>query len=292
MKWSRRLALIVAPAAVTVAGLLPGAAAQASSCDSVVITVQPTTTQVSIAMAPAVTVAVEQPGGKVDHSYNGPVSLSYAVNKAGAPVPAGAVVYAVKGVATFSQLTFGAVGFGFELKASISGAASAASAPFDIVGQLVQCSAGKSCQSKTVSSDGTSGSVTAAAAPSSDQLTATGGGFPSLSCTSHGGVVSFSVQDRAKVITVSLNKSQAQQAKEAKGKGASQYGICFGSPVPFVTASGKTAAFNSANSEYEGLLPACSGNGTSPCVKKQTRDCAGNVTTVIAAPAGDPHITY
>jgi hypothetical protein len=258
-----------------------------------VITVQPTTTQVSTAVAPAVTVAVEQPGGKVDRSYNGPVSLSYAVNKTGAPAPAGAVVYAVKGVATFSQLKFSAVGFGFELKASISGAASAASAPFDVVGQLVRCSAGKSCQSKTVSSDGTSGSVTAAAAGSSDELTATGGGFPSLSCTSYGGVVSFSVQDRAKVITVSLNKSQAEAAKSAKGaKGGSQYGICFGSPAPFVAASGSAAAFNQANGEYEGLLPACSAKGTSPCVKKQTKDCSGNVTTVIAAPAGDPHVTY
>jgi hypothetical protein len=102
-------------------------------------------------------------------------------------------------------------------------------------------------------------------------------------------VVSFSVQDRSKVITVSLNKSQAKAAKSA---GGGQYGICFGSPAPFTTASGAAATFNASNGEYEGLLPACSAGGPSPCVEKQTKDCSGNVTTLVAAPSGDPHITY
>ena len=95
------------------------------------------------------------------------------------------------GVATFPALTFSAVGFGFELQASAGGATSSPSEPFDIVDQLLHCQPGQACQSETVSSQGTSGSAVASQAPTSDVLTATGGGFPDLSCTSIGGIVSF-----------------------------------------------------------------------------------------------------
>ena len=288
MKWSQRLALIAAPLALTVAGLLPGTA-QASQCDTVVFTVQPTTTQAGTVMTPAVTVQVEQPGGAVDRDYNGPVTVSYAANQAGAPAPAGATVKAVKGTATFRDLKFSAVGFGFTLQASIPGAASAASVPFDIVSQLVHCAAGKSCQSGTVSSSGTSASVTAAATASGGVLTATGGGFPLLSCTSYGGVVSVSAADRAKVITVTLDKALVSQAK---AQGVSKFGICWGAPAPFATVSGQSAAFNPANGEYEGLLPDCKANGPSPCVAHRSNPCYGPEVITVDAPLGDPHITF
>ena len=73
--------------------------ATTSEADSVAISVQPTTTQAGRVMTPAVTVRVEKPGGAVDQGYNGPVTLGYAVNRLGAPAPAGAVVSAVHGVA-------------------------------------------------------------------------------------------------------------------------------------------------------------------------------------------------
>jgi hypothetical protein len=293
MKFSGRLALLAVP--LTVAGLvLPGTAAWATSCsETVAITAQPSTTQVKTAMTPPVVVQVDQSNGKVDQSYNGPVTLTYAVNPDSAPEPSGAVVTAVKGVATFSALKFSAVGFGFELKASVSGATSPVSAPFNVVSQLVQCSAGKTCQSGTVSSDGTAASVVAAAAGTSDVLTATGGGFPSLSCTTYGGVVTFSVTNRSKVITATLDKAQAQSASQGdRGKSSSQYTICWGSPTPFTTASGKTATFNQADNEYEGALPDCKTNGPSPCIKKQTTDCDGPAVTTIDAPPGDPRASY
>jgi hypothetical protein len=293
MKFSGRLALLAVP--LTVAGLvLPGTAAWATSCsETVAITVQPTTTQVKTAMTPPVVVQVDQSNGKIDKSYNGPVTLTYAVNPDSAPEPSGATVTAVKGVATFSALKFSAVGFGFELQASISGATSPASAPFDVVSQLVHCSPGQTCHSGTVSSDGTSASVVAAAAGTGDVLTATGAGFPQLSCAKYGGVVSFSVTNRSSVVTATLDKAPTQSAGQPDGeKGTSQFGICWGAPAPFTTSSGKTAAFNAANNEYEGLLPVCSTKDPSPCIKKQTTDCNGPVVTTIDAPLGDPHFEY
>jgi len=287
MKWSQRLALLLAvPMALVVAGLmLPASAALAWTCPTLVFTVQPTTTQVNTVMTPAVVVEVEQSNGTVDQGYNGPVTLSYAANPIGAPAPADSTVNADQGVATFSGLTFSAVGFGFELQASSPGnTTSSASTPFNIVTQLVSCHSGKSCRSETVSSAGTSGSVTAAKAHTSDMLTATGGGFPSLSCSVHGGVLSFSVTNRAKVITLTLDQPPA---------GSGPFSICWGSPTPFITASNQASGFNAANNEYEGLLPYCWAHGPSPCIKRQIqKKCHGPVVTTIDAPPGDPRISY
>ena len=155
--------------------------------------------------------------------------LQYAVNRLGAPLPTGNEVNAVHGTATFPELTFSAVGFGFELVAQIPGESESEgpapwqwqwqsdwswmpgfgdgmgqpSSPFDIVGQLLQCgeSEGSSCTTDTVSSDGTSGSATAP--NETGTLEATGGGFPNLSCAAFGGVVSFS-STLSKTITVSF----------------------------------------------------------------------------------------
>lgn len=308
MKWSQRLLLLLAvPLALAVVALaLPASAAQAETCTPILVfTVQPTTTQVDTAMRPAVVVQVERPdeeGYQVDRSYNGPVVLTNAVSQDGAPEPSGNVVNAVNGVATFSDLTFSAVGFGFELRASIPDVTtSPASAPFDIVTQLVHCQPGRSCRSETVSSAGTSGSVTAAKAQTSDVLTATGGGFPLLSCTSYGGVLSFSVQNRSKVITVTLDKSVLKPAKQEdrwqkpEDRRHRHFNICMGSPVPFTTQGGTTSVFNPANNEYEGLLPFCRPrDGSQPCIRRQheTRWGSGDVVTTIFAPPGDPRITY
>jgi hypothetical protein len=292
MKLSQRVAVVGVPLALVGAALLlPGSAAQAwEDTDTVAFTVQPTTSVVNTVMTPAVVVQVDEPDGTLDPDYNGPVTLSYAANQINAPNPSGNTVNAVNGVATFSGLTFSAVGFGFELQATIStGATSPASAPFDIADQLLPCNSGQSCQSETVSSVGASGVANAAAGSTSDVLEATGGGFPVLSCTSFGGVVSFSVQDRSKVITMTLEKSLVQQAKP---DGASDFDICWGSPNPFTTLNGTTSAFNSANNEYEGLLPDCVKNGPQPCVEHRKKDNAGDEVITVDAPAGDPHITF
>jgi hypothetical protein len=283
-----RSMLIAAAAVVALMFAVPSAFAK--SCPStLVFAVQPTTTQVQTAMTPAVVVHVENSQGYLVTNFDGLVTLSYAVNNVGAPLPANNVVDAVNGVATFSDLTFSAVGFGFELQASVSGATSGPSQPFDIVSQLVQCQPGQTCQTGTVSSAGTSGSAVAGAASTTDVLTATGGGFPNLSCTTIGGVLSFTVTNRSKVITMMLAKSLVQQAPNP---GVAHFNICWGSPTPFTTQDGTTSAFNPANNEFEGLLPDCSADGPSPCITCRHKTKAGVVVITISAPSGDPHISF
>lgn len=291
MNLPRRLVAGGAPLMLAASAMIlaPAHALAWTDIDIVAIVAQPTTTQLNTAMTPAVVADVEEPHGTVDRDYNGPVTLTYAVNPSMAPEPANNTVTAVDGVATFPDLTFSAVGFGFELQASIPTATSPPSQPFDIVDQLLTCQAGQSCRTQTVSSDGTSGSAFAGPASTTDQLTATGGGFPLLSCTSLGGVVSFTVTNRFKVITLTLASSLADQGA---GNGEKFFPVCWGSPVPFTTRDGTTSAFNPANNEYEGLLPNCRLGGTAPCIVFQCRDRDGDVVSTIFGPPGDPHITY
>jgi len=270
--------------AAAVVLMLAAPAALANTCKlTLVFAVQPTTTQVQTAMTPAVVVDVENSQGQLVTWYNGPVTLTTI--PVSAPEPANNVVDAVNGVATFPALTFSAVGFGFELQASAKKATSSPSQPFNIVSQLVRCQPGQTCSSQTVSSDGTSGSMVAGAASTSDVLTATGGGFPLLSCTTYGGVLTFTVTNRSKIITLTLAASIVQQAHKKF------FDVCWGSPTPFITKDGSTSKFNPGNEEYEGLLPSCRWGGPSPCVVVQYRKCGAVVTTVFA-PAGDPRVGY
>ena len=263
----------------------PAALAGTGTC-KLVFQVQPTTTQVQTAMTPAVVVDVENSQGYLDSSYNGPVTLTYAVNPVGAPEPANNVVNAVGGVATFPALTFKAVGFGFKLKASAKYTSSSPSRPFNIVSQLVHCQPGQTCQTQTVSSNGTSGSAVASAASTSNVLTATGGGFPLLSCTTHGGVLTFTVTNRSKVITLTLAGSVVPRGNWE------HLNICWGSPTPFITKDGSTSKFYAPQNLYEGLLPSCKWHGPSPCIASQHKKCNGAVVTTIDAPPADPRMSY
>jgi hypothetical protein len=311
--------------AVGILGLLGATPAQAMNNEgqlTAVFVVQPTTTQVNTAVTPAVVVKVENLKGQVDTNYNGPVVLQYAVNRLGAPLPTGNEVNAVCGIATFKDLTFSAVGFGFELEAVIPGQQSGGpspwpspsgggwapgssrglpgpggwtpgwgggmsqpSSPFDIVDQLLTCFQEETCQSQTVSSDGTSGSADANT-QENGTLAATGGGFPTLSCTSVGGVVSFS-SNLAKTITVSFSGSLGKQNWHKS------VNVCWGSPTEFITKFGFPALFNPVNGEFEGLLPHCSAYRPAPCVSSVwSGSWGGSVKATIQAPAGDPHITF
>ena len=289
--------LFAASMAVAVAAMVVMLAAPAARAHTgtrvLVFAVQPTTTQMGSAMTPAVVVDVEDSQGHLVTSYDEHVTLTYVVNPVGAAPPENNVVEAVGGVATFPDLIFSAVGFGFELQASAQGAAtSSPSQPFDIVDQLLHCQPGQACQSETVSSQGTSGSAVATQPPTMNKsavLTATGGGFPPLSCTSIGGIVSFTVTNWSKTITMMLAKSLVQQVP---GPGAAHFNICWGSPNPFTTKDGTQSAKNEANKEYEGLLPDCSASGPSPCVASRHKTKAGVEVITVSAPAGDPHSSF
>jgi hypothetical protein len=268
------------------------------------IVVQPTTTQVNEPVSPSVVVAVNTIYGQLATWYNGPVVLDYTVNPDSANQPTGNVAYAVGGIATFPSLTFSSVGFGFELVAIVTGGgspvpwtrgrvtnsaagASPPSAPFDIVDQLVQCQSGQSCQTETVASAGTSGSARSAAASGSSVLAATGGGFSKLSCTTFGGVLTFSSSARSQTIRLKLAGYLADHHP------LWSFNVCWGAPQPFTTKDGQTSAFNAVNNDYEGLLPDCGGygEGAPPCVLSRAWSWGGVVITVLA-PSGDPHMTY
>jgi len=280
-----------------------------------VFVVQPTTAQVNTVVTPTVEVKVEDSNGQQDWSYDGPVILKYAVNRLGAPLPTGNEVNASHGIAKFPDLTFSQVGFGFELEAELPGQpegqqqpwswpssgpgwgwipsqgpeTSAPSSPFDIVGQLVQCAAEESCQSETVSSDGTSGS-SVANTQENGTLTATGGGFPSLSCTHAGGVVSF-YSNLSQTIKVAFAGSLGGHPWFWWSWHRTSVNVCFGSTEPFTTKFGFPAHFNRANGEYEGLLPYCRPYRPAPCISSVS-SWGGSVKVTIEAPAGDPHITF
>lgn len=258
--------------------------------DATVIVVQPAITQAGQAMAPAVEVYVTEPNRSTpDPDFNGTVTLTYATNPDHAPEPQHNVARASHGVATFPALTFTAVGFGFTLKASIPGQASAPSSAFDIVTQLVRCQAGQSCHSGTVSSGGTSGSSLAAAGSSAGFLAATSGGFPSLSCTAVGGVLTFSATSQ-QVITL----ENPGPVKPPKHRPRPWPSVCWGAPAPFVTAGGTTSVFNPANGDYEGLLPSCGPREQvqPPCVLWNGFGFGHKLAARVLAPAGDPHITF
>ena len=289
------LPVTVAAAVVLTLGALTALPAAANQEETMLVfTVPPSTTQVNTAMTPAVVVDVDNSAGVPVNSFGGPVTLSYVPGSAtiqNPPPPAGNTVNAKKGVATFSDLTFSAAG-GFELQASAPevNLTSGPSVQFSIVTQAVQCQPGQTCQTGTVSDAGTSGFAAAGAGSATDVLTATGGGFPKLSCTVLGGVLTFTSTNLSMTITLNLDKNLAQQNQPP---GSSHFNICWGSSKQFTTADGTQSKFNSANGEFEGLLPNCAGGGPSPCILSQNKTGSGvEVTTISAPPGGDPHPTF
>lgn len=288
-------AILVGAAALVIVPFSAGTALAGTGgqvdVDTPVIVVQPSTTQAGTAMTPAVEVHVTEPHGtKPDPDFNGQVTLTYAVNPDGAPEPTGNVAQATHGVATFPDLTFSQVGFGFKLIASIPHEVNAQpSAAFDIVTQLVTCQPGLPCQSGTVSSDGTSGSSVAAPGTTTGFLAATAGGFPALSCTTLGGVLTFSASSE-QLITIKFSGS----VKPPKHRPRPWPSVCWGAPDPFVTVDGTTSVFNPANGDYEGLLPSCGPRELvqPPCVLWSGFGFGHSLSARVLAPAGDPHITF
>ena len=301
------LPVTVAAAVVLTLGALTALPAAANQEETMLrITVEPTTTQVNTAMTPAVVVDVDNSAGIPVNSFNGPVTLSIvAGSNSSEPAPTGNTVNANKGVATFSDLTFSQPDFNVTLQADVAVVSppltSNPSDPFDIVGQgqevvKVLCQPGQTCQTGTLSSNGTSGSAVAGAAQSSDVLAATAGTQPILSCTSTflgGGVLTFTVKDRPKTITLMLDKDKVLQNQPP---GSTHFTVCWGSATSFTTADGTTSAFNSANNEFEGLVANCplppGSLPSSPCIASQNKTGAGVEVATISVPPGDGHITW
>ena len=72
--------------------------------------------------------------GNVITRFNGPVTISLAVNPGKDHLSGTLTVKAVKGVATFAPLVLHRIGNGYKLKVSAAGAVSALTEPFRVVG--------------------------------------------------------------------------------------------------------------------------------------------------------------
>src|SRR3989454_9361780 len=77
--------------------------------------VQPSTTQVGVAITPAVTVPALDASGNTVTSITGAVAISIDNNPAGGTLTGNAPVNAVNGVATFANLTIDKAGTGYTL---------------------------------------------------------------------------------------------------------------------------------------------------------------------------------
>ncbi|HMA42124.1 MAG TPA: Ig-like domain-containing protein, partial [Gemmatimonadales bacterium] len=97
-----------------------------------VFTVQPTGVTAGSALAPAVQVTARDSLGNTFTTFTGDVTLAIEVNPGGGTLSGSVTVPAVLGVATFPDLTIDRSGSGYTLAATAAGAASGASASFDV----------------------------------------------------------------------------------------------------------------------------------------------------------------
>ena len=205
------------------------------------------------------------PGGAVDTSYTGNVTLGFGTNAGSGSFvvggnPASSItVAAVNGVADFSPIIVNATGFGYTLQATASGLTSATSNTFNVVAAATTCPSGQTCTVTTTSpTTGLSASIAAGTGSGSAVITATFGGnvAPIHPCTgATAGILTFS-GNRQKTITLTIPIKQGSLL------------FCYGQPTPFLDIFlHKTTYFSTVNHEYEGILPVCFRNFTGPCVK-------------------------
>jgi hypothetical protein len=227
------------------------------------------------------------PGGAIDTTYTGNVTLAFANNPGTAQFvvggsPASSItVAAVNGVADFSPIIVNAVGFGYTLTASASGLTSATSNSFNVAAAATSCPSGQTCTVTTTSTvTGKSASIVAASGTGNAIITATFGGnvAPIHPCTgAASGILTFS-GNRQKTITLTLPLKQAALV------------FCYGQPTPFLDILYRPVTyFSQANQEYEGLLPLCLPKFTGPCVKSISLTRTSEIVTFQSG-AADPHI--
>ena len=227
------------------------------------------------------------PGGAVDTTYTGNVTLAFANNPSsakfvvgGSPVPS-ITVAAVNGVADFSPIIVNAVGFNYTLGASATGLTAATSNSFNVASAATSCPSGTTCTVTTTSpSTGIAASIQAGAGSGNSIVTATFGGnvAPIHPCTgATAGILTFS-GNRMKTITLTIPIKQGSLV------------FCYGQPTPFLDIFlHKTTYFSTVNHEYEGLLPICFKNFTGPCVKS-IRFTRKTETVVILSGTADPRV--
>lgn len=233
---------------------------------------------------PTVQVSAVNACGATDPNYSGQVTLSANPPASAVPSLGGNTATASGGVATFPSLAISdptpfvlgssAAGEGYTLTASSGTLASATSTSFDINDSAVPCSqsgtSAGSCTSTLSNPNGSSDVSTATivgtgdpSSPNSSLLYQNVDSGTQLSCNFSSGAPTDSNWYQyylnnntwSKQITYDLaptSKTNGEQVKDLQ--------VCFGSTVPFVTASGSYASggtLPNGVSGYVGLLPNC-----------------------------------
>jgi hypothetical protein len=225
------------------------------------------------------------------------ITLAITANPGSGKLSGTTTVSAVRGVASFSDLSINKTGFGYTLTATSRGMSAATSAGFNIWFSLQKCTAASCSASQALGA--TTGTVSTSSATGQFLGIGVGAGGVSYTC---GGTyqpvsepVSFEVlsttgpgQSAQFTVALRIDKSKVQSSGHP---GASTWQICYAAPTtsPFASQPGTEGppatiggvVFNT------GLLTDCSSTQGSPCVQARTKDNAGDVIVTFLA-SGDP----
>jgi hypothetical protein len=297
------LALVLGSASLGTLAPAAGAAAAATSSQSLAFAVQPAKTIVNhvitgVDVNPAgtpLTVDVLNGDGTIDMSSSAPVTIALAANPSGGVLSGTTTVNAVNGVATFSTLTIDKAGIGYQLLATSPGITPAASRPFDEVDAGTRCTGTGTC------------STSASTQTSTLNVNVPGGATTLLSVSFDVGTPlvcpGYTAQDANWFSflssTTANGKLVTYQVRPSTGAteivGATQF--CLGAPYAFESRAGGLAGpgvLPDGSSGFIALLPNCHTGSRGPCIvsRSTTPDKSSptgfDVVLAISFPAGLP----
>ena len=237
--------------------------------------------------------------------WSTPVVLGIAANP-GAATLTGTVSRApVAGVATFRDPAAAAQGprigvsaSGYTLRATSAGiaAASAPSAPFDVVDVGKRCVGNGNCSSGTVGGPKSSAKVDAVVTNGTIVRVSVGPlGVSAPVCAGYvpaTDLLDFDVTTPAGVPTGGQRTVVFTLLAPYVTKSASKYDACFQSTLPFVTRSGAPAT-PTGGGFYTGLLPDCDRRSpVAPCEVGTERSRTGDIVMTLIAPPVDPRARF
>jgi hypothetical protein len=251
---------------------------------------------------PPVTVALLERDGKLRTASSAPVTISLGTHPAGARLGGTTTVDAVRGVATFSNLTIDRPAGGYTLVASSSRSRSAASGRFDEFSAATVCPPNSPCQTTVT----TASSVLAIAANPTSGTSGAGVLSASLDIGSRLQCQAYTPQDpnwfsfsaSSSHRTVLLTYAITPAGPETELVGNTKF--CLGAASGFTTISGTPAPAGrlpNGSSGFIGLLPSCHAVPGGPCVdSRRTKPDAASPTgfdivlrvVIPAELAGDP----
>lgn len=264
-------------------------------------------------------VAVEVVGGDGARitSSSATITLTRNALSAGTGAVAGGTSTASAGLAAFAALSVDTPG-GYALDATAPGVAGTTSRFFRIVQSAAVCAPGIACTTDAAGGSLAPTRLSAAAPPAVGEtvttfLTASFGFGSAIRCADprepalqltltppdHTVLVDSTSTRRTKTATLTIDKYWVNLDSN---NGAAFLPVCFGSPQPFITASGTISAQQGsfdfdgdglAEPQFAGLLPNCSAlpAGTvQACVSKRSKTGAGAgiITTFLPGLPGDP----